>query len=122
MTPTTQDLARQLAAHPRWTWMAGMRVFHLDGLDHGWPHRVGQTGDAYPRKWVPCLDDSPTCGRLIEMLGDQLVSIHHRRKEGEGGEKWRAIVVAPDGRNQTAIGATLGEALGRALLDAWGEA
>lgn len=131
MTPTEQDLARQLAAHPRWRWMAGMReesgdrISRIEGDRVVYVDREGDV-ESCPDDGIyfgiPDLADPATLGCLIAMLTDRLLTIGHRREEDDGGELWRIVIVADDGRMQGFRGDTFGEALARAVLDAWGGA
>lgn len=113
---TNTELAKQLAEHPRWQPMAGMR---LDSPD-GW----ARVDDDDPDTWEgwPDLGDGATQGCLIEMIGGRFERLHYRRHTADlGGTLWSVLVLEPSGRRQDRRGYTLGEALARALLAAWGD-
>ncbi len=127
MTPDEQDLARRLAAHPRWRWMRGMCA-----LTAG--HPVDEFRVAYPEALreaselatcIPDLADPATQGCLWAMLMEtgRIVYASWAAHEGELTITW---IESP--RDHQHIGhadlrpMAYGEALARALLDAWGEA
>lgn len=115
------DLARALAAHPRWTWEERMvttcRLTILDGGDRDFVvgHRLGATRDG--GGWydgpaaglVPDLADDGTAGVLLGMLGRAM--------------PLRSVLVCREQNGtwnvETWQGDTLGEAGARALLAAW---
>lgn len=118
MTETELDLARRLAGHPKWKWMDGMqfvcpsreeptdRVFDAGAGETGW-------GTKIRRSHVPDIADPATQGCLWAMLGKSIeIGVEYPGK-------WRVRAWGDD--EIIEFGATLGEALARALLAAWGE-
>lgn len=112
------DLARQLAAHPRWTWMPGMQP-------QGHPIRVARVAELDEQIGPPDLDDPATQGCLAQLLTEER---EHWTllKDPTQRPPWRVrtFLPMPSGRwsvTMTSRGATLGEALARALLACWGE-
>jgi hypothetical protein len=112
MTKTELDLARRLAAHSKWKWMAGMRngvgdrvLFNANAewidTDEGLVP-LGQMGHVD-------LADPATQGCLWAMLRGVAVE--------EDGAEW--VVYQLHGGQ--VVGASKGEALARALLAAWGD-
>lgn len=105
MSPADLDLARELAAHPRWEWRAGMRI--VSRFDGALLWRRAEGDLAIHPDWgtepVPDLDDPATAGVLLAMLDEA------------GGECVPPIQEWRDGD-------CLGVALARALLAAWGPA
>lgn len=132
MNPEQLDLARRLAAHPRFQWRRGMaalydpapychgadridedgwRPEHCDyiALPNGWP-------DAKREAW-PDLTDAATGGVLWGMAG----------MPGVGPCRAGMVTVSQWTRGEKPRllpydGATLAEACARALLAEWGEA
>lgn len=108
MTETEQGLARQIAAHPEWQWMNGIRLLYVG------PHRLGldekrvDNGDRKePREgWIPDLSDPATQGCILSMIGDVKIDAC------SPWVQWRNA----DGSFSSAYSATLGEALARAWL------
>lgn len=119
MTETEQDLARQLAAHPEWRWMNGIRLLYVGPPRLGFDARRVDNGDQKePREgWIPDLADPATQGCLIAALGRNLMDVACRRYRGD--EKWTVTLSI---REATPIFSvpTLGEALARAWLAANG--
>lgn len=125
MTPTELELARELARHPAWVWMDGMRVVPTRAADGVSPRRLchepwKHDGSliAPPHGHVLDLADPATLGCLIAMLGDDVIWISNSTtvydKDGSHQE-WtvtRGRALERDG------GRTLGEALARAWLEA----
>ncbi len=136
MTP--DDLARRLAAHPRWEWREGMRVHavYQGGSDTSvvgsvvrvagnvlvsawWPD-LHECRDHHVRHHlVPDLSDPATAGVLLAMLARDIgpgwrdmMCLSH-----EDGH-WVICDYQDDGPEF--IAPTLGEACARALLDVWG--
>lgn len=116
MSPADLDLARELAAHPRWEWRAGMRI--VSRFDGALLWRRAEGDLAIHPDWgtepVPDLHDptGATAGVLLAMLReatpDVVVSVVYA-----GG--W----LCDPGEHE---GPTLGVAVARALLAAWGAA
>lgn len=126
------DLARRLAAHPRFEWREGMaaREVSLTGNwqpgDYGWRilsgapdvaavtsegdmHEVPYMPSAFARA-VPDLTDAATGGVLLDMLGDRWRT--HRLG------CWAVSKgIEPDRTRH--FGSTLAEACARALLAEW---
>jgi hypothetical protein len=127
MTPTTQDVSRRLAAHPRFRWMAGMREDSGDRVNRIEGDRivyVDREGDVESRPangcyfGIPDLDDPATQGCLIAMLGDDFCE---RQRSSMPG-MWLVWIFDPHGCPPRCVsGTTQGEALGRAVLAKWGE-
>lgn len=134
MTETEQALARELARHPAWKWMNGIRLLYVG------PHRLGldekrvDNGDRKePREgWIPDLSDAATQGCLWAMLreatGDEGASAGYARDgwscdpfgietEPPGWRAFWSTEREPFG-NIDVNCATLGEALARAWLRA----
>lgn len=130
-------IARELAAHPRFEWLPGMlvcadaanpparMVYRDDDEGHTFAvaERVQMLGrdpgvdawsdDAYSGEEVPDLADPATAGVLLAELLDLDPSLHIHR-DGDG----YLVHVAPGVCEY--VGATLGEAVARALLAVWG--
>lgn len=120
MTPAEQDLARQLAAHPKWKWGRGMLAICGNRLE-----RVVCTADdgrgllcgtdtTCPEHY-PDLSDAATIGCLIAMLGGDMIWISNS-----------TTVYDKDGSHQEwtvtrghALGPLRGRTLGEALARAW---
>lgn len=113
------DLARRLAAHPRFHPERGMVWHHNDAgrgvaVDDGWG--IPLVRECYENSglyredgWVPDLTDAATGGVLWEMAGRPLV-----------GPKGGGVTVAQSEPRFTPYdGATLAEACARALLAEW---
>lgn len=121
------DLARELAAHPRWgpasSWaIDGVAAFHDHPRDLP-AHRTHWRGLKLldPSKgtsglqWVPDLADDATAGVLLGMLGAHLVSVNQQRRES--GMVWTVRWRATDGLvHTTRHHDSLGEAAARAWL------
>lgn len=112
------DLARQLVEHPRWPGAgAGMLVWEPTCPDLA-PFRLRQRANAL-RTLLPDLDDHATQGVLLGMLREVvtptelMLTLNVRSVEVDTWEGGAGTGLA-DCR-------TLGEALARALLAAWGE-
>lgn len=119
MPPADLDLARTLAAHPRWRWAPGMLALEQAtpgmGLWRDGRCRLVEGADA-PWQAVPDLTDHATAGCLLDTfhgLGRAYALI----PTVDGGY---TLSMRHDGLAFT--GDTLGEALARALLAAWGPA
>lgn len=135
MNDEQRDLARRLAAHPRFEWRPGMLALEDPSLgnwqpgDYRWriitgaPDLAAVTAEhdiheapympyAFARA-VPDLTDAATGGVLLGMLGPgwsldtNAASIELRGPCGKGG---------------VYVGDSLAEACARALLDQWGDA
>lgn len=120
MTNDERDLAKQLAEHPRWRWMPGMEAIAADGSP--WRPGIIMCAEHMRPDDVPDLSDGATQGCLIEMLGSRFECLHYRRHTADlGGTLWSVLVLGPSGCRQDRRGYTLGEALARALLAAWGD-
>src|SRR5690606_27345290 len=74
MTPTEQDLAQQLAAHPQWRWMRGMCALTaghpVDEFRVTYPEALREASEI--ATCIPDLADPATQGCLLAALGDQL--------------------------------------------------
>lgn len=122
------DLARRLAAHPRWEWRAGMvcnahRLVDRDGLgiivDGGVPYlpvapRWVTIEGHSPPDARPDLTDPATAGVLLAMLAEAVTSSTSMLVRDSRG--WHA-----DDGSQWHGGDCIGEAVARALLAVWGE-
>lgn len=96
--PMSDDLARRLAAHPRWEWMPGMLTLPQGSEgDDWWEHPVrllrarivgwdvvvmADTGAYWRPNWpahngMPDLADAATCGCLEQMLLDAINAASH---------------------------------------------
>ena len=102
------DLARQLAAHPRWEWRAGMLT------DIGERVTEAQIDGSEFLGTRPDLNDDATKGVLRGVLRTEWPGFAIYK--GRGG--WVVFRVAFVDR--LGIFDTEGEAIARALLDAWG--
>jgi hypothetical protein len=90
MTETELDLARRLAAHPKWRWMRGVWIVDPDyegddGLcvlcDAGrYIHCLGSIFEHKPTKKVPDLANPATLGCLWAMLVE--ASVYGRGASG----------------------------------------
>lgn len=138
------DLARRLAAHPRWEWRPGMAVCAdaanpparmvyagADGHAFAVAERVQMLGgprrdpgvnawsdDAYSGEEVPDLTDAATAGVLLAMLVSSRGGLWDRALE--------SIEAAGPGDGRDALALIeaygLGPACAWALLDVWGAA
>ena len=134
MTHAALDVARKLAAHPRWEWRPRMAVRYVrdDGtLDDVvgtveavgvlvrvfWPDVGGReyTLHVARERLVFDLDDPATAGVVLGMLPPGRWTW-----EAYGGRHavWNTDDVRPD---RVSRGSTIGEAAGRALLAVWGQ-
>lgn len=146
----TDDLARRLAAHPRFEWRVGMlAVWNHDETDNDRPmvwrcslkhsqwHQspyvsCGPLGAGHlvdnPDSY-PVLTDSATAGVLLGML---LTAIEERGGRGimrmDSGKPWIIVNAAQEDPVDpwgpviaSAKADTLGEAVARALLAVWGD-
>lgn len=129
MTPDQEALARRLAEHPEFRLACGMRVKALlaDGSIATWDAVVVEQG-AVTRAWwtdiqhcrqhtrdhylIPDLTDAATGGVLLAMLAAGEVAVAEYT-----GSCWQ--VSHPQSEFLMAEGATLGEAVARALLSVW---
>lgn len=138
------ELARKLAAHPRFERSPGMRfVFtgpidqchvesircHAEGEEPGNPYGKDWScagwceGEGYPLDWyTPDLSDPGTQGCMIDAMGVALVAVFHRPNDGDCGEKWTVVFDDAHGRRISRKGVTRGEALAAALIVTWGTA
>ena len=131
MNDEQKELARRLAAHPRWVWRRGVQpeyslapfVWRCERVEEdGWnPQHCDDIAlpDGWPgakREAWPDLTDAATGGVLLDMLGAGRCVVRDRYLDGVGDE-WTV------GRgNHGGRGTTLAEACARALLAEWGEA
>lgn len=109
------DLARRLVADPRWRWEPGV-AFHENqtpgaGLYRDGRGRVQDGLDAVPHAATPDLSDPATVGVLLSWLPLRMRSPGTDDAIWPHGTGWRVRV---DGGLHP--GATLGEAVARALL------
>ncbi len=119
MNDEQRELARRLAAHPKWEWQAGMTAHQPGwGMVFMTEDSLGCAGD------YPLLDDPCTQGWLWHMLRDALDALDNGYDFSDptifvsgavysiqtGHMGWQF-----DGRG-------LGEACAVGLLDVWGEA
>lgn len=134
------DLARTLAAHPRWEWRPGMAVLpdaanpparmvyrdDTEGHTFAVAERVQMFGhdpgvnawsdDAYNGEEVPDLDDDATAGVLLGMLAP--LGLTCVSPGVTGG--WYVEMEGDPLFEARAFGDTLGEAIACALLAVWG--
>lgn len=129
------DLARRLAAHPRWKWRAGMlgddgwRCLGPDsvtdeivfgapsdeaaatsaGVRWSWPSHLREAAVR------PDLTDPATAGVMLAMLAEADSSLIAEFD----GHAW--VIVHPEAEILMHTAPTLGEASARALLAVWGE-
>lgn len=114
------ELARQLAAHPKWEWRSGMS----DGT--GYRYLVHSKRGVWitPPVELPDLADFATCGCLLEMLAAELPDPNEVALEGRPGCSWLVSILEfkPEESvcERVHCGTTPGEALARALLAVWG--
>lgn len=132
MTKTELDLARRLAAHSKWRWMAGMRAVHDSdprsyrlvfgawALDDGPRFRSPMPTEGM----TPDLSDAATQGCLWVMLRE--ATNHLVRIETGGGddigahvERLQRLNDADDTIETSSDSGSIGEAPARALLAAW---
>lgn len=128
MTDAELELARRLVASPRWRWIRGMTVRHgelgpcLVLLEEKrFVLFAGMCGSTNPKPlvgWLPDLADPATLGCLVALLplGSGPVDLSIARAPAHG----TASIFIRDERCAF-DGETVGEALARALLVAWGE-
>lgn len=127
------DLARRLAAHPRFHPERGMVWHHNDAgrgvaVDDGWG--IPLVRECYENSglyredgWVPDLTDAATGGVLLDMLGPNWNSNRTREwdEANDGPDRDRWFVWKTAGMKVVYRGTTLAEACARALLAEWGE-
>lgn len=136
MNDEQKELARRLAAHPRWVWRRGVLPVY-ECAPYVWRHeRVEEDGwnpqycddIAMPNGWPdakreawPDLTDAATGGVLAGMLGPGWV--FECCTSSGGATKWKAYLRGYILAKDAAVhcGATLAEACARALLAKWGE-
>lgn len=107
MTPDAESLARTLAAHPRWRWLQGMRLWGGDRI-HG--STLGIVHGA-----APDLFDWPTVGALFGMLATL-----GRASLRQAGSDWVAEIALPNATTITVRSPQgAGDAVATALLEAW---
>lgn len=129
MNPDQLDLARRLAAHPRFEWRSGMRAMYdpapfcygTDRIDEdGWrPDHCDYIGrpDGWPdakREAWPDLTDAATGGVLLDVLRPGYLEYFPEEHIWLTRKK-----PAPDAPYH--VGKALAEACARALLAEWGE-
>jgi hypothetical protein len=112
----------QLVKHPRWKTRAGMFVFDPEFPEH--PFRL--EGPSLRGKVFPDLNDTGTQGILRDMVeeaGGEDAGQVRRTKDSRGDlAGYRVSARSPLRSNLDWLwGNTLGDALARALLTAWGE-
>ena len=142
MNPDQLDLARRLAAHPRFEWRRGMAALESSPSgnwqpgDYEWrilsgapdlaavtsehdiheaPYMPSAFGRAYPD-----LTDAATGGVLLHILGPGYELAHYSRPTGTMSLWVVKLRGRPDAIQYA--GCTLAEACARALLAEWGEA
>ena len=121
------ELAKKLAAHPRFQWVKGMKAVRDANL--GWWELVGTinlstheewwpTNDESPDEWYPDLGNSGVIGGLIHMLDEVCDPRRGSWTLTRGRKGWvvtgHTCALAPGPLHKTA-----GEALATALLDVW---
>ena len=123
MNPDQLDLARRLAAHPRFRWHERMYARDRYGTGYGTITHVGSNYVVVNDKYesglsdvVPDLTDAATGGVLWEMAG----------RPGVGPCRSGMVTVSQWSRGEKPRllpydGATLAEACARSLLAEWGE-
>ncbi len=128
MTPEQTTLAKQLVAHPRWRWAPGIvytRTMWTDQRAMVWwilKNRLGSIyldgGDIiYPDKNDHCLPDllhPATTGALLDTLMEAIGTNVIVHLDAEVHVFW-------PGSDGTHASACLGEALVKALLEAWSD-
>jgi hypothetical protein len=146
VTPVELELARKLAAHPRFEWAAGMLATAIEDNAHSqvrfvasgewtgalsssdhteWSLPLAEGGDfTYAIEYVPDLADPATQGCLWAMLDEASEDL---RVMGHGSHRGVEEWTWGDRGGRCWELQTLdrtfskGEALARALLSAWGE-
>lgn len=127
MTDAELELARRLVAHPEWEWLGGILVESPDDkrdrawrlVAGSWVQEAGLTyRDMAPRGMalLPDLADPATQGCLLVMLTELGHFIRYESDAHLVQWHWH---VGIDHHWDESTGATLGEALARALLAAW---
>ena len=139
------DLARRLAAHPRFEWVEGMMAVHPDHSDIWYRVLRSQEGAAiswtdedcdiyradaeppatdggdWPSDVIPHLPDPATAGCLLSLLPELAPHLYYVHLEGSGAKadlSDNVTVGLRDGSRHS--GACLGEAVAVALLWCWG--
>ena len=125
MTETELDLARRIAAHPKWRWMRGMS-FADDGLmeAHRFSAGLVPTDRPLDAGSYPVIADPATQGCLWAMLREAGPHAHFAmfcEEAPDGCDECVAHFSVERDYTDEVMGTTLGEALARALLAAWGE-
>lgn len=128
MNDEQRELARRLAAHPKWEWRQGMM-----GYIPGWgPAFMAEDELGGPSDY-PLLEDPCTQGWLMRMIADATPNELDLTREppagGSGPHLWECTVyddqpVNGDCRARDVSchsARDFGEALARVLLDVWGE-
>ena len=131
MDSATTELARRLAAHPKWRWRGGMAPLHVDGLAYRngtWiPDSIaaGQL-DGNPYHF-PDLEDPATWGCLLAMLWEVLRDERHVDLDLSGDDRGARVMTMrcdyldEQGEDRHYHDApTPGAAIAAALLEAWG--
>lgn len=126
------DLAKRLAAHPRFEWRAGMLIPHsFNGMEGGW--RLLRDGDracwedtplfdlrgitSHRIKYPPDLTDAATCGVLWAMLVEACAPKGWLPSLGyDGVVQIDCAVVDGEGLASMEF-----ESVGVALLEVWGD-
>lgn len=116
----SQELATKLVACPQWRWMPGMAWVRNAPGAQSLSSMQGRCAsqmdcDQMPSSMIPDLTDAATVGCLLAMLGASLLSIGSALPAG-----WLVLTRHGGDRVHQNGGATLGEAVARALLAVWG--
>jgi hypothetical protein len=127
MTDEEIDLPRRLVLHPRWRWQNGMRAVALGLVTEARDEWIVAGGCLMRVRDMPPphIDSPETQGWLLSMLRDAIndgLTTMELWMEPTDGKKSVIVTIKPIG--ETPYGpwaSTLGEALARALLTAWGE-
>lgn len=116
LDPSVVEVARALVRAPGWRWPMGVVGIYPDG------RLVEVRGaEAWGPELIPLLTDEATAGRLLELLGaacgEGITWEVGQRRAGRTVRYWARLTAGVHAREWG--GATVGEAVGRALLARW---
>ncbi len=123
MTPEQIELAKRLAAHPRWEWHDDMIVGAIGPksghfMSDPWPEHDPVAAEARSTVLVPDLGSMATAGVLLGMLSSEAGACVQVAQDRAGS--WSVDPWGHAGTQQAQWWPCLGEALAWALLAVWG--